>query len=107
MKRIVTGLLAVLSMNVAIYAHGANDHIQGTVSQITDKAITVQLVNKTTKTVTVAGRTTFAKSGRRAGLIDLKVGDRVVIDVEKGKLEALEVKFGPPAAKTAAAEHKH
>ena len=90
-------------MSVGAYAHGNNEHIQGTVTQITGNAITVQLANKTTKTVTVADLTKFERSGKKALVQDLKVGDRVVIDVEKGKLQALEVKFGAPAAKKAAA----
>jgi ribosomal protein S1 len=109
MKRILGLVFAALLLTIAAYAHGNNDHILGVVSQISDAGITVQLANKTSKTVTLVAQTTFEKSGHPAALRDLKVGDRVVIDVEKGKLEAHEVKFGPPAAKkaTAATTHQH
>ena len=107
MKRMFGFVLAALLVTVGAYAHGDNEHIQGTVTQITASAITVQLANKTTKTVTVADHTTFEMSGKKATLQDLKVGNRVVVDVEKGKLEAHEVKFGPPPAKKAPAEHAH
>jgi hypothetical protein len=76
MKRILGLVFAALLLNVGVYAHGNNDHIQGVVSQISDAGITVQLANKTSKTVTLAAQTTFEKSGRPAALRDLKVGDR-------------------------------
>ena len=109
MKRTFGFVLAALLLSVVAYAHGDKEHIQGTVTQISAKSITVQLANKTTKTVTVQADTAFKKSGKKATLQDLQVGDRVVIDVDKGKLEAEEVQFGPPAAKKApgAAAHAH
>ncbi len=109
MKRTFGFALAALLLSIVAYAHGDKEHIQGTVTQISAKAITVQLGNKTTKTVTVQADTTFKKSGKHATLQDLKVGDRVIIDVDKGRFEAEEVQFGPPAAKKgpAAAEHAH
>ena len=109
MKRTFGFVLGALLIGVVAYAHGDKEHIQGTVTQISAKSITVQLANKTTKTVTVQADTAFKKSGKRATLQDLQVGDRVVIDVAKGKLEAEEVQFGPPAAKKAPApvEHAH
>ena len=109
MKKVFGFILAALVLGVVAYAHGDKEHIQGTVTQISAKAITVQLANKTTKILTVQSDTAFKMSGKRATLQDLKVGDRVVIDVDKGKLEAEEVQFGPPAAKKAPApaEHAH
>ena len=107
MPRILMFAAAAILASVGAYAHGNNDHIQGTVAQIADKAITIQLANKTTKTVTLAAGTVFEKSGKRAALADLHVGERVIIDVEKGKLEAREVRFGPPPSKKAAAAAKH
>ena len=109
MKRTFGFALAALLLGVVAYAHGDKEHIQGTVTQISAKAITVQLANKTTKILTVQSDTAFKMSGKRATLQDLKVGDRVVIDVDKGKLAAEEVQFGPPAAKKAPApaEHAH
>ena len=107
MKRTFGFALAALLLSVVAYAHGDREHIQGTVTQISAKAITVQLANKTTKILTVQADTVFKKSGKHATLQDLQVGDRVVIDVDKGKLEAEEVQFGPPAAKKAPAERAH
>ena len=108
MKQMFGFVLATLLVSVGAYAHNDNDHIKGTVTQITGNAITVQLADKTTKTVTVAERTAFEKSGKKAVLQDLKVGDRVVIEVKKGMLRAEEVRFGAPAATPKApAEHVH
>ena len=109
MKRVFGFVLAALFIAVGAYARGNKEHIEGTVTQLTDNAITVQLKNKTTKTLTVAEHTNFEweESGQRATLKDLRVGDRVVIEVEKGKLEAHEVNFGPPTANKAPAEHVH
>ena len=108
MERTFGLALAALLLSVVAYAHGDKEHIQGTVTQISAKALTVQLANKTTKIFTVQADTTFKKSGKHATLQDLRVGDRVIVDVDKGKLEAEEVQFGPPAAAKkapAAAEH--
>lgn len=109
MKRVLALVFAALfGLAGAALAHGDYDHIQGTVTQISANAITVQTPKNETKTVTIANNTVFQKSGKAAKLVDLKVGDRVVIDVPKGKLEAHLIKFGPPPAKaTTTAEHKH
>ena len=107
MTRMFGFVLAALLLSVVAYAHGDKEHIQGTVTQISAKAITVQLANKTTKILTVQADTAFKKSGKHAMFQDLKVGDRVIIDVDKGKLEAEEVQFGPPAAKKAPAPSEH
>lgn len=100
-RRIFALVVATLLVGATAHAHGKNEHIQGTVAEVTAKAISVELANKTTRTVTVVNGTTFEQSGRKATWQDLKVGDRVVIEVEKGKVEALQVRFGaPPAGKT-------
>ncbi len=89
-----------LALAAPAAAHGTNAHVRGTVTQVTAQSITVQLANNTTKTLTVSPKTTFARAGKTAALTDLKVGDRVVIDVPKDSSEALEVQIG--AGKTAA-----
>lgn len=49
--------------------------------------------------------TTFEKSGKPSTLKELNVGDRVLIEVSKGQLEAHLAKFGAPAARTSTSEH--
>ncbi len=93
--------LSIVSIATIVSAHGNNDHVRGVVTQISATSVTVQISGQTTKTLTLNEKTTFEKSGRAAQLNDLKVGDRVVIDVPKGSTEASLVRFGaPPAKKT-------
>ena len=92
MKRMLGYVAAALFLSVAVYAHGGMEHLQGTVTQVTAKTITIQTTNKATKAVsskivTLTDHTTFERSGQPAALKDLKVGDRVVIDVEEDELE--------------------
>jgi len=91
-----------LALGATVFAHGNNTHVRGVVTQVSAQSITVQLANNTSKTVTLSPKTTFARAGKPASMTDLKVGDRVVIDVPKNTTEALEVQIGTaPAAKKA------
>lgn len=108
MKRF--GLLTALFLGLAgaALAHGDNDHVRGVVTAITAQAVTIQTTDKATKTLALNGKTTFEMSGKPARLADLKVGDRVVIDVPKKTSEARLIKFGAAAPATAHAnEHEH
>ena len=87
-------LAMVLALGVPAFAHGNNVHVRGVVTQISAQSITVQLANKTTKTLTLNAKTTFERAGKPAAKSDVKVGDRVVIDVPKNTSEALEVQIG-------------
>ncbi len=102
MRRGLAVLLAFHLTGAVAFAHGDNEHIRGTVTQIRPNAITIQTAEKPSKTVTVtiADHTTFDKGGHAATMGDLKVGDRVVIDVPKGTLEAHSVKIGTTTSKT-------
>jgi Domain of unknown function (DUF5666) len=90
-----------LSSGASAFAHGNNTHVKGVVTQVSAQSITVQLPDKTTKTLTVNAKTTFERAGKAAAVTDVKVGDRVVIDVPKNSSDALEVQIG---AATAAAK---
>jgi uncharacterized protein HemX len=83
-----------LALGVPAFAHGNNVHVRGVVTQISAQSITVQLANKTSKTLALNARTTFERAGKPAAMGDLKVGDRVVVDVPKNTNEALEVQIG-------------
>jgi hypothetical protein len=96
----VVALVLGLTAGTPAFAHGNNAHVRGVVTQVSAQSITVQLADKTTKTLTVNAKTTFARAGKAAAVTDVKVGDRVVIDVPKNSSEALEVEIG--AAKAAA-----
>jgi hypothetical protein len=94
-------VLALLTASGApAFAHGDNAHVRGVVTQVSAQSITVQLADKTTKTLTVNAKTTFERAGKAAAMTDVKVGDRVVIDVPKNSSEALEVQIGAAKAAT-------
>ena len=103
--RAAAALVLSLALGVPAFAHGTNVHVRGVVTQVSATSITVQQANNNTaKTVTVSAKTTFLRAGKAAAMSDLKVGDRVVIDLPKNSAEALEVQIG--AAKAAAAPAK-
>ena len=93
-------LALLLASGAPAFAHGANAHVRGVVTQVSAQSITVQLADKTTKTLTVNAKTTFERAGKAAAMTDVKVGDRVVIDVPKNSSEALEVQIGAAKAAT-------
>jgi hypothetical protein len=101
MKRVLVGLVAAIAMNGAVtFAHGNNVHVRGTVTQINGRSVTVQPATKGAKAVTftVADGTAIEKGTQGAHLTDLKVGDRVVVDLPKGKTEAESIRIGTAAA---------
>jgi hypothetical protein len=108
------GMLVILAFGsrTPAFAHGDHARVLGTVTALTEESITVQTPERDTKTFIVKASTRFMKSGAKAVLGDLKVGDRVVIEGEgpATALVAVSVQFGPtkpaapkPAAKTATA----
>jgi hypothetical protein len=100
MKRMLMLLLGTLLLSGIVAAHGDEQHIMGTVTRVTNKAITVRpqedKVHKKSVTVNVVAATKFEKMGAAATVKDIKVGDRVAIHAEKkgDQLEAQIVKIG-------------
>ncbi|MGE0406185.1 MAG: hypothetical protein AB7O65_07795 [Candidatus Korobacteraceae bacterium] len=89
---VLATLLAVMS-----YAHGGSKHIMGTVKEIRSDTIAVQTRESKMVTVTFDAQTKFQKSGVAADVKQLKVGERVVIDVpEQGDAKATRIQFGAP-----------
>jgi len=101
MKARVWVLLACVSLTAAAaLAHGGEEHVLGTVTKVTQDAITVKTA-KSVVTVGVVPATTFSKNKVAAKVADLHVGDRVVIHAKEGadeKLVADTVEFAaaPP-----------
>jgi hypothetical protein len=93
-------LALLLASGAPAFAHGNNAHVRGVVTQVSAQSITVQLADKTTKTLAVNAKTTFERAGKAAAMTDVKVGDRVVIDVPKNSSDALEVQIGAAKAAT-------
>ncbi len=104
MKRLGLVLSAIILFAAVAFAHGNNDHVRGVVTQISTESVTVQLQDQTSSILALTAQTTYEKSGKSVRMSDLKVGDRVVVDVPKGTKEARLIRFGAPPPKNAAAK---
>jgi hypothetical protein len=94
MKRLALVLLSVALAGTAALAHNGNDHVRGVVTAVSPTAITVQTTAKTSRTLTISPNTTFQQNSKAAHLADVKVGDRVVVDVPEKTNNAVEVQIG-------------
>jgi ribosomal protein S1 len=99
MKQLLSIIALVLAVSAGALAHNGNDHVRGTVTQVSAQSVTVQLADKTTKTLAISAKTAFEASGKPGQLADVKVGDRVVIDVPEHGSSALLIKVGVAAKK--------
>lgn len=99
-------LVAALSLAaMGALAHGGEEHVIGTVAQISASSIMVKTTAGKMVTVSVAPESKFIKNKAGANLADLQVGNRVVIhakEPEEGHLVADTVEFS--SAKAAAAK---
>jgi hypothetical protein len=104
MKRLSILITLVVVSGALVFAHEGNEHVRGVVTQVSPQSITVQTTDKKTTTLKVTSKTTFQLGGKTAHLADLKVGDRVVVDVPEKSSDALLVQIGtvPAAAQTVA-----
>src|SRR3954467_9752697 len=99
MKKIVSFVIVfALSTVTLCFAHGGNEHVRGTVTQISAGSITVQTADKKSHTLTVNGKTAFKQGAKTVHQADVKVGDRVVVDVPEKTTEALLVQIGTAPA---------
>ena len=104
MKRL-TALTASFALTATFaLAHGGNDHVRGVVTAVSPQSITVQTTGTATKTLTVSAKTAVKQAGKAAQLADVKVGDRVVVDVPEKTSDATLIQIG--AGAPAAAAHK-
>ena len=103
MNRLITLSVSIILAGTVVFAHGGNEHVRGIVTQISSQAVTVQTTSKVNRTLTLSDKTTFKLGGKTAHLADLKVGDRVVIDVPEKTTQALLIQIG---AATTTAAHK-
>jgi hypothetical protein len=103
MKRLLTLAASIVFAGTVVFAHGGNEHVRGVVTSLSAQSVTVQATDKSTKTLMLTDKTAFKRAGKPAQLSDLKVGDRVVIDVPDKKTNALLIQIG---AASKAASHK-
>lgn len=99
MKRSLVAVWILLILAVSAWAHGDEQHVMGTVSNVNGMNITVKTQDGSLTTVMVTSETKYLKASSMAKLEDVKVGDRVVIHAKKmGEiLHATEVKIGVAA----------
>jgi hypothetical protein len=100
MKRTIMLASIFALVGALAFAHGGFDHVRGVVTAITAKAITVKTTDKSTKTLTLDDKTTVKKADKAALVSDIKVGDRVVIDVPEKKTNAVLIQIGVSATAT-------
>ncbi len=108
-----TSLLALVALvmgSAIAYAHNGIEHVLGTVTAVSESAITVETVKHTSVTVIVDASTTYTHSDEKAAIKDLKKGERVAINAKEStekKLVAVSVKWGSSTTGAPAhAEHK-
>ena len=94
MKQLLSVIALVLAISAGAVAHEGNDHVRGVVTAVSAQSVTVELADKTTKTLSISAKTALEASGKAAKLADLKVGDRVVIDVPEHTTNAVLIKVG-------------
>ena len=99
MKQLLSVIALVLAVSVGALAHNGNEHVRGTIVEVTSRSLTVQLADKTAKTLSITPATEVEKAGKSAHLADIKAGDRVVVDVPENGTNALLIKIGVAAAK--------
>lgn len=108
MKRAALALIVTMFLAGGVaFAHGDAEHVQGTVTNITATAITLETAAKQTRTITINDKTMVMRGKSHLAIADIKVGDRVVLDVDKKTSLVTEVKLGTATASAkASTEHK-
>jgi len=94
MKQLLSVIALVLAVSAGALAHNGNEHVRGVITSVSAQSVTVQLPDKSTKTLSISAKTEFETSGKPAHLGDVKIGDRVVIDVPEHGTNALLIKVG-------------
>jgi len=78
-------MLATSLLSLAAFAHDGMEHVQGTVSKVSEQSVTVTTVAGKAVEVMLDGQTTYAREGKAMEKSGLNVGDHVLIHAtEKG-----------------------
>jgi len=103
LKRMSTlAMIAVFCLHTLAFAHGDRPHVMGTVAAVDAQHVVVQTKEGKTLSVLLNTATQYRKGDAAATGVDLKVGDRVVVEAtgEKDTLTASEIRFASPDEKT-------
>src|SRR5262245_43616434 len=108
--RIQVAFLAVVSLallTTIATAHGGEEHVVGTVTKVTDTAVTVKTTAGKTVEVGFDSKTIYKRANQPIQKSDIKVGDRIVIHAAevKEKLVARTVEIGTAPQTKQAVKH--
>ena len=108
--RIQVAILAVVSvalLTTIATAHGGEEHVVGTVTKVSDTAVTVKTTAGKTVEVGFDAKTTYQRAKQPIQKSNIKVGDRIVIHATevKEKLVAHSVEIGTAPQTKQAAKH--
>lgn len=102
-------LFVVLSTVSSAFAHGTDSALMGTVTAVTATRITVRAIDGDVDDVAIDEVTEFHKGEAAAGLADVAVGNRVVIDLREGdptRARSIRLPSAVPADAGTAADHR-
>src|SRR5438128_1971178 len=73
------------------------EHLRGTVTAVTGTTITIRTTDNQTRTVTIDAKTMMMKGDAHVTIKDVKVGGRIVVDVDNTTSVAKEIQLGTAA----------
>jgi len=112
LTRTLIALFAVVAAP-AVWAHGGQEHVMGTVSSASATELVVKTTAGAEKTVKLTADTKIEKDGELLTAADLQPGQRVVVHTRKqgDALTAVLIKTGPSAndkgKSKKGADHQH
>ena len=93
MTRLAFLLIFIGLANTTAFAHDGMDHVRGVVTAVSDYSFTVKTDGKTSVVLIVNSQTIVRKDGKRVPLRDLKIEDRVFIEVLESTTVAAQIEI--------------
>jgi hypothetical protein len=103
----LAAILALVLLPLIASAHGGEEHVIGTVTNISDGSVTVKTSAGKSISVGFDAKTTYTRADQPIQKSDIKVGDRIVIHAVEvnEKLVAHTVQIGAATAAKKTAKH--
>ena len=99
MRRLLPfGLTALVCMGGVASAQADTEHLRGTVTKVARATITIQATDNQTRTITIDPKAMIMRGNAHLTVRDVKVGDRVVLDVDRTGSVATGVELETAAA---------